>query len=240
MDVFALFAARVADALKALYPEVAAELLARVVVEPPRDAAPWRPVDQCRDGRRQAAGQEPARGRGGAGRAFQGRSRMSTSVEVAGPGFLNFRLADPVWHRGAALGRCAGRRLTAAPTSAAASRSTSSTSRPTRPARCMSAIPAARCSATRWPRSGLFRLRRDARILHQRRRQPDRHARPARRSCATARRWARPSRSRAGFYPGDYLIPVGQALADEFGGSARWQARSRSGCRSSRSGCWRR
>ena len=60
------------------------------------------------------------------------------SVEVAGPGFLNFRLDEPVWHRVLKSDRRAGRRLTARPTSARATRSMSSTSRPTRPARCMS------------------------------------------------------------------------------------------------------
>ena len=38
MDIFAEFAARVAARLKALYPEAAPELVARAVVEPPRDA----------------------------------------------------------------------------------------------------------------------------------------------------------------------------------------------------------
>ena len=39
MDIFADFAARVAAALKTLYPEASAELIARAVVEPPRDPA---------------------------------------------------------------------------------------------------------------------------------------------------------------------------------------------------------
>jgi arginyl-tRNA synthetase len=38
MDVFAIFADRVSAALKSLYPEVTEEALARLVVEPPRDA----------------------------------------------------------------------------------------------------------------------------------------------------------------------------------------------------------
>ena len=39
MDVFAIFATRVAAALKSLYPEVTDDLVTRVVVEPPRDPA---------------------------------------------------------------------------------------------------------------------------------------------------------------------------------------------------------
>ena len=38
MDIFADFAARVAAALKTLYPEASDDLIARAVVEPPRDA----------------------------------------------------------------------------------------------------------------------------------------------------------------------------------------------------------
>ena len=38
MDVFAIFAGRVSAALKSLYPAVTDEVLARLVVEPPRDA----------------------------------------------------------------------------------------------------------------------------------------------------------------------------------------------------------
>ena len=40
---------------------------------------------------------------------------------------------------------------------------------------------------------------------------------PARRTCATARRWARRSTIPEGLYPGDYLKPIGEALAAEFG-----------------------
>src|ERR1041384_3710369 len=39
MDVFALFAARIDNAMQVLFPEAGAELLARIVVEPPRDPA---------------------------------------------------------------------------------------------------------------------------------------------------------------------------------------------------------
>ena len=38
MDVFAVFSARVADAVRGLYPTLGEDVLARLVVEPPRDA----------------------------------------------------------------------------------------------------------------------------------------------------------------------------------------------------------
>ena len=73
-------------------------------------------------------------------------------VEVAGPGFINLTLADRFWHErlreilraGPAYGDCdlGDRRA----------RSMSNMSRPTRPARCMSAMAAARWSAMRWRR----------------------------------------------------------------------------------------
>lgn len=39
MDIFALFTTRVTEALLADHPELGADLLSRVVVEPPRDPA---------------------------------------------------------------------------------------------------------------------------------------------------------------------------------------------------------
>ena len=90
----------------------------------------------------------------------------------------------------------------AASTSARASASMSSTSRPTRPARCMSAIAAARCSAMRWPTccsSPAMRLRANTTSTMPAGRSMRSPARP---TCATARRWARTSaRSRTGCIP---------------------------------------
>jgi arginyl-tRNA synthetase len=53
---------------------------------------PWRHGDQCRDGAGQARGAEAARYRRGAGRKLARDPRID-SAEVAGPGFLNLRLA---------------------------------------------------------------------------------------------------------------------------------------------------
>lgn len=73
------------------------------------------------------------------------------SAEVAGPGFLNIRLADAMWPRLLA-GVLEEGATSAAATSAAGGRSTSNTSRRTRPGRCTSATAVAPCSATRSPR----------------------------------------------------------------------------------------
>ena len=114
---------------------------------------PWRSRHQRRDGAGQGrracnprALADADRGRAArrAGRRRRSRSpgpASSTSALDAAclPGG---RCGDPVV-AAAAYGR--GRAPSAAP------RSTSSTSRPTRPGRCMSATAAARCSAMRWP-----------------------------------------------------------------------------------------
>ncbi len=71
-------------------------------------------------------------------------------VEVAGPGFVNLFLAD-AWYR-RALGRAARRRGGPRPGAdrRPRKRSWSSSSPPTRPARCTSAAVAGRPTATRW------------------------------------------------------------------------------------------
>ena len=102
--------------------------------------------------------------------------------------------------------------------SARASSSTSSTCRPIPPGRCTSATAAARCSATRSPICSLS---------------PATTSRASTTSTMPARRWTRwraPPILRyrealgedigeipAGLYPGDYLKPVGAALAQEYG-----------------------
>jgi hypothetical protein len=116
---------------------------------------------------------------------------------------------------------------TAKARSAAARRSMSNMSRPIRPGRCMSAIAAARCSAMRWP--SLLpspAIRRHARILHQRRRRAGRRARAL--GLPALPRGARRDIGEIpeGLYPGDYLVPVGQALAAEYGDKLQGDAGS--------------
>jgi arginyl-tRNA synthetase len=98
MDVFALFASRVANALKVLYPEVGADLLARIVVEPPRDAAHGDLSTNAAMVVAKPLGKNPREVATALVEHFKHDADV-TSVEVAGPGFINFRLADAVWHQ---------------------------------------------------------------------------------------------------------------------------------------------
>jgi arginyl-tRNA synthetase len=96
MDVFALFAGRVMAALKTLYPEVTEEMLARVTVEPPRDPAHGDLSSNAAMVVAKPLGKNPRDVATALMTHFQGDADV-TSVEVAGPGFLNFRLANPLW-----------------------------------------------------------------------------------------------------------------------------------------------
>jgi arginyl-tRNA synthetase len=98
MDVFALFAARVTSALQVLYPEVSADLLARVVVEPPRDAAHGDLSTNAAMVVAKPLGKNPREVATALVEHFKHDADV-TSVEVAGPGFINFRLADAIWHQ---------------------------------------------------------------------------------------------------------------------------------------------
>ena len=113
---------------------------------------PWRHRHQRRDGaggrRRQAA----ARPGGAAGAAARRASTASPAAEVAGPGFINLRLHAALLARPAGRDHRRRRRLWRHRPPAPDGGSTSSTSRPIRPARCTSATAAARWSATRWRR----------------------------------------------------------------------------------------
>ena len=94
----------------------------------------------------------------------------------------------------------------------------SNMSRPIRPGRCMSAIAAARCSATRCAACWRSRAMTSPANITS--------TTPARRStCSRARPFCRYREALGenigaipeGLYPGDYLKPVGQALAAEYG-----------------------
>ena len=143
---------------------------------------------------------------------------LIASVDVAGPGFINLTL-KPHGLVGCAAHRAArGRVLRAQARSARPRRSMSNTSRPIRPGRCMSAIAAARCSAMRWRACCSSRAMTSRANITS--------TTPARRSmCSRARRYLRYREALGedigaipeGLYPGDYLKPVGQALAAEHG-----------------------
>ena len=130
------------------------------------------------------------------------------SVEVAGPGFLNVRLdARPRSAAGRAHRRRPPAPRTAAATGWRGSGSTSSSSRPTRPARCTWAACAGPRSATRSARLlEAAGAEVDPRVLLQRRRRPDR---PVRRLAAAPR--ARARRRPEDGYAGDYVAEIAAA-----------------------------
>jgi arginyl-tRNA synthetase len=96
MDVFAIFAGRVEAALKSLYPEVTEEALARLVVEPPRDASHGDLSSNAAMVVAKPLGKNPREVAAALAEAFKDDKDV-VSVEVAGPGFINFRLAGSVW-----------------------------------------------------------------------------------------------------------------------------------------------
>jgi arginyl-tRNA synthetase len=98
MDIFADFTARVATALIALYPEAPVDLVARAVVEPPRDAGHGDLSSNAAMVVAKPLGKSPRDIANALAGAFASDPDVA-SVEVAGPGFLNFRLNAPAWHR---------------------------------------------------------------------------------------------------------------------------------------------
>jgi len=98
MDVFALFAARVSNALQVLYPGIGEDLLARIVVEPPRDAGHGDLSTNAAMVVAKPLGKNPRDVAAALVESFQHDADV-ISVEVAGPGFINFRLANPIWHK---------------------------------------------------------------------------------------------------------------------------------------------
>jgi arginyl-tRNA synthetase len=98
MDVFALFQSRVADALSQHYPDVTPEALARCVVEPPRDSGHGDLSSNAAMVVAKPLGKNPREVAATLAEHFRADPDV-VSVEVAGPGFLNFRIADAVWHR---------------------------------------------------------------------------------------------------------------------------------------------
>lgn len=98
MDIFALFTSRVTEALLADHPELGADLLSRVVVEPPRDPAHGDLSTNAAMVVAKPLGKNPREVAAALVERFKTDSDV-TSVEVAGPGFINFRLATPILHK---------------------------------------------------------------------------------------------------------------------------------------------
>jgi arginyl-tRNA synthetase len=112
MDVFALFSARIASAMQALFPQADASLVSRIVVEPPRDPAHGDLSTNAAMLFAKPLGKNPREIAGALVEHFKADPDV-TSIEIAGPGFINFRIANPMWHQvlraiseqGAAYGR---------------------------------------------------------------------------------------------------------------------------------------
>ena len=98
MDVFALFSARIANAMQVLFPEAGADLIARIVVEPPRDPAHGDLSTNAAMVVAKPLGKNPREVAATLVEHFKHDDDV-TSVEVAGPGFINFRLGAPIWHQ---------------------------------------------------------------------------------------------------------------------------------------------
>jgi arginyl-tRNA synthetase len=98
MDIFALFTTRVTEALLADHPELGADLLSRVVVEPPRDPAHGDLSTNAAMVVAKPLGRNPREVAAALVERFKADADV-TSIEVAGPGFINFRLATPILHK---------------------------------------------------------------------------------------------------------------------------------------------
>ncbi len=97
MNVFAIFQTRVADALKALYPSLGEDILSRIVVEPPRDASHGDLSTNAAMVVAKPLGKNPREVATAIVEQFKADADVA-SVDVAGPGFINFRLNAPIWH----------------------------------------------------------------------------------------------------------------------------------------------
>ena len=217
MDVFALFSARIGNAMQVLFPQAGADLLARIVVEPPRDPAHGDLSTNAAMIVAKPLGLNPRDIANTLVEHFKHDPDV-VSVEVAGPGFINFRLAAPIWHQvlrsiaelGADYGRSAlgkGERVNIEYVSA----------NPTGPMHVGHTRGAVfgDTLASLMAYSG-YDVTREF-YINDAGSQVDTLARSTllRYREALGETIEIPS----GFYPGDYLIPVGQALKAEFGDS---------------------
>lgn len=100
MDVFAIYSERVNNALLSLFPndDRLTPLLARVVVEPPRDISHGDLSTNAAMVVAKPLGQNPREIAAALIKEFESDPDVA-SVEVAGPGFINFRLNNDVWQK---------------------------------------------------------------------------------------------------------------------------------------------
>jgi arginyl-tRNA synthetase len=217
MNVFAIFQTRVADALKALYPSLAEDILSRIVVEPPRDASHGDLSTNAAMVVAKPLGKNPREVATAIVEHFKADTDVA-SVDVAGPGFINFRLDTPIWHdvlksiatHGADFGRAdigKGEPVNIEYVSA----------NPTGPMHVGHTRGAVFGDALASLMAYVgYDVTREY-YINDAGSQIDTLAKSTmlRYREALGETIEIPS----GFYPGDYLIPVGQALAKEFGGS---------------------
>jgi arginyl-tRNA synthetase len=215
MDVFAVFAGRIADALAEMYPQLDPTAAARIVVEPPRDAGHGDLSSNVAMVVAKPLGVSPRE----LATRLAGRLAHAEdveSVEVAGPGFLNFRLKPAIWFEvlasigrlGADYGRAdvgGGERVNIEYVSA----------NPTGPMHVGHTRGAVfgDALASLMAYSG-FDVTREYYIN-------DAGGQVTVLAQSTLLRYREALGEHIeipqGFYPGDYLVPVGQALKDEFG-----------------------
>ncbi len=100
MDVFAIFSERVLNALSALFPDDdrLPPLLDKIVVEPPRDPGHGDLSTNAAMVIAKPLGRNPREIATELAESFADDADVA-SVEVAGPGFLNFRLTNAIWQR---------------------------------------------------------------------------------------------------------------------------------------------
>ncbi|WP_172122956.1 MULTISPECIES: arginine--tRNA ligase [unclassified Devosia] len=215
MDVFALFAARVADALASLYPDLAPELLARIVVEPPRDPAHGDLSTNAAMIVAKPLGKNPREVANAIVEHFRAHPDVN-SVEVAGPGFINFRLAPAIWFQVlrsvAELGPDFGRSTLGKGEKVNIEYVSANPTGPMHVGHTRGAV-FGDTLASLMAYSG-FEVTREYYIN-------DAGSQINTLASSTLLRYREALGETieipSGFYPGDYLVPVGQALAAEFG-----------------------
>ncbi len=141
--------ARVRAAMRGAASRAGADL-SRIVVEPPRDPTHGDMATNAAMVLAKDAGKKPRE----LAEAIAAELRADPIVEkvdVAGPGFINLTLKPHVWGEELRVVLGGGRDYGRSRIGAKAKRSMSNMSPPIRPARCMSAMAAARCSAMRSP-----------------------------------------------------------------------------------------
>ena len=217
MDVFADFTARVARALRALYPELPAEALARFVVEPPRDPAHGDLSTNAAMVVAKPLGKSPREVAAAIAARFAGDPDVA-AADVAGPGFINFRLGNPIWFAAlrsiGELGENYGRSNVGQGAAINVEYVSANPTGPMHVGHTRGAV-FGDALASLLQFTG-FAVTREY-YINDAGSQVDTLARSAflRYREALGETVTIPS----GFYPGDYLLPVGQALATEFAGS---------------------